>query len=233
MHLLIVAAGSGSRMGADRNKLLLPLAGRPVLAWTVDAAMQADSITWLGIVGQPVDQAMIMELLVGAAKPVAWIEGGSTRQESVEHGLQALPSAAEHVLIHDGARCLAEPALINRCAEAVVAGQAVIAATPVTDTIKRVDGQGVISGTPDRSELWAAQTPQGFAVAQLKQGHAEAQAKGWSVTDDASLYERLGWPVRVLEAGPANIKVTTPFDLTVAEAVLALRANKKPSAIGR
>ncbi|MFL0778698.1 MAG: 2-C-methyl-D-erythritol 4-phosphate cytidylyltransferase, partial [Prochlorococcus sp.] len=173
MHLLIVAAGSGSRMGADRNKLLLPLAGRPVLAWTVDAAMQADSITWLGIVGQPVDQAMIMELLVGAAKPVVWIEGGSTRQESVEHGLQALPSAAEHVLIHDGARCLAEPALINRCAEAVVAGQAVIAATPVTDTIKRVDGQGIITGTPDRAELWAAQTPQGFAVAQLKQGHAE------------------------------------------------------------
>ncbi len=229
MHLLIVAAGSGSRMGADRNKLLLPLAGRPVLAWTIDAAMEAESITWVGIVGQPVDREMIMELLAGVAKPVVWIEGGSTRQESVEHGLQALPAAAEHVLIHDGARCLAESALINRCAEAVVAGQAVIAATPVTDTIKRVDGQGIITGTPDRAELWAAQTPQGFAVAQLKQGHAEAQAKGWTVTDDASLYERLGWPVEVLEAGPANIKVTTPFDLTVAEAVLALRANTKAS----
>ena len=99
-----------------------------------------------------------------------------------------------------------------------------IAATPVTDTIKRVDGQGIITGTPDRAELWAAQTPQGFAVEQLKQGHAEAQAKGWTVTDDASLYERLGWPVQVLEASPANIKVTTPFDLTVAEAVIALRA---------
>jgi 2-C-methyl-D-erythritol 4-phosphate cytidylyltransferase len=191
--------------------------------------MEAESITWVGIVGQPVDREMIMELLAGVAKPVVWIEGGSTRQESVEHGLQALPAAAKHVLIHDGARCLAESALINRCAEAVVAGQAVIAATPVTDTIKRVDGQGIITGTPDRAELWAAQTPQGFAVAQLKQGHAEAQAKGWTVTDDASLYERLGWPVEVLEAGPANIKVTTPFDLTVAEAVLALRANTKAS----
>ncbi len=167
---------------------------------------------------------MIMKLLAEAAKPVVWIEGGSTRQESVERGLQVLPSVAQHVLIHDGARCLAEPALINRCAEAVVAGEAVIAATPVTDTIKRVDGQGIITGTPDRAELWSAQTPQGFAVEQLKQGHAEAQAKGWTVTDDASLYERLGWPVQVLEASPANIKVTTPFDLTVAEAVIALRA---------
>ncbi|WP_063403808.1 2-C-methyl-D-erythritol 4-phosphate cytidylyltransferase [Prochlorococcus marinus] len=229
MHLLIVAAGSGSRMGADRNKLLLPLAGRPVLAWTIDAVMEAYSITWVGIVGQHVDRAMIMELLTEAAKPVVWIDGGSTRQESVERGLQALPSVAQHVLIHDGARCLAEATLINRCAEAVVAGEAVIAATPVTDTIKRVDGQGIITGTPDRAELWAAQTPQGFAVEQLKQGHAEAQAKGWKVTDDASLYERLGWPVQVLEAGPANIKVTTPFDLTVAEAVLALRANTKAS----
>ena len=103
-------------------------------------------------------------------------------------------------------------------------GNALIAATPVTDTIKKVDGDGLIKGTPQRSELWAAQTPQGFQVDQLRRGHAEAQAHKWSVTDDASLFERLGWPVQGLDAGPANIKVTTPFDLTVAEAVLALRA---------
>ena len=115
------------------------------------------------------------------------------------------------------------PALFDRCAQALATGQALIAATPVTDTIKRVDGDGVITETPDRSELWAAQTPQGFQVDQLRQGHAQAEAMGWAVTDDASLYERLGWPVQVLDAGPSNIKVTTPFDLTVAEAVLALR----------
>ena len=86
-----------------------------------------------------------------------------------------------------------------------------------------MDADGVITETPDRSELWAAQTPQGFQVDQLRKGHAEAEANGWTVTDDASLYERLGWPVQVLDAGPSNIKVTTPFDLTVAEAVLALR----------
>ena len=98
-----------------------------------------------------------------------------------------------------------------------------IAAAPVTDTIKRVDGLGLITDTPDRAALWAAQTPQAFAVAALREGHAQARKLGWSVTDDASLFERLGWPVRVLDAGPANIKVTTPFDLTVAEAVLAQR----------
>ena len=138
-------------------------------------------------------------------------------------GLAGLPPGAEHVLIHDGARCLAEPALFDRCAERVEAGMALIAATPVTDTIKRVDAEGCIRETPDRSELWAAQTPQGFQVQQLQQGHDRAREQGWNVTDDASLYERLGWPVQVLDAGPSNIKVTTPFDLTGAEAVLQLR----------
>ena len=224
VHLLIAAAGSGRRMGADRNKLLLPLAGRPVIAWTLDAALAAQSISWIGVVGQAVDREPIMALAEGAAKPVVWIQGGSTRQESVLRGLAGLPAEAEHVLIHDGARCLAEPALFDRCAEAVAAGTALIAATPVTDTIKKVDAAGLITDTPQRSELWAAQTPQGFQVNQLRRGHAEAQAQQWEVTDDASLFERLGWPVQVLDAGPANIKVTTPFDLTVAEAVLALRA---------
>ena len=224
VHLLIAAAGSGRRMGADRNKLLLPLAGRPVIAWTLDAALAAQSISWIGVVGQAVDREPIMALAEGAAKPVVWIQGGSTRQESVLRGLAGLPAEAEQVLIHDGARCLAEPALFDRCAEAVAAGTALIAATPVTDTIKKVDAAGLITDTPQRSELWAAQTPQGFQVNQLRRGHAEAQAQQWEVTDDASLFERLGWPVQVLDAGPANIKVTTPFDLTVAEAVLALRA---------
>ena len=224
VHLLIAAAGSGRRMGADRNKLLLPLAGRCVIAWTLDAALAAQQVSWIGVVGQEMDREPILALVEGAAKPVVWIQGGSTRQESVQRGLAALPAEAEHVLIHDGARCLAEPALFDRCADAVAAGTALIAATPVTDTIKRVNGDGLITETPLRSELWAAQTPQGFQVDQLRRGHAEAQAQQWEVTDEASLFERLGWPVQVLDAGPANIKVTTPFDLTVAEAVLALRA---------
>lgn len=223
MHLLIAAAGSGRRMGATRNKLLLPLSGQPVLAWTLQAALAAETIHWIGIIGQEIDRSEILDLVGGAPKPVVWIAGGDSRQESVERGLAGLPTAAKHVLIHDGARCLATPDLFNRCAEAVRGGQAVIAATPVTDTIKKVDESGLITATPNRAELWAAQTPQAFSVDELRQGHREARANGWTVTDDASLYERLGWPVNVLNAGPSNIKVTTPFDLTVAAAVLAER----------
>ncbi len=226
MHLLIAAAGSGTRMGASCNKLLLPLAGRPVLAWTLDAVLAADAIKWIGIVGQPGDQTSIMRLVEGALKPIKWINGGSTRQQSVQFGVSALPSDARYVLIHDGARCLVEPELINRCAQNVVKGHAVIAATPLTDTVKRVDDKGLIIDTPKRTDLWAAQTPQGFSVAELTQGHFKALEKGWNVTDDASLYELLGWPVRILQSDPSNIKVTTPFDLTIAEAVLAKRARE-------
>ena len=223
MHLLIAAAGSGRRMGATQNKLLLPLSGQPVLAWTLQAALAAETIQWIGIIGQEIDRSAILALVEGASKPVAWIAGGASRQESVERGLAGLPDEARHVLIHDGARCLASPDLFDRCTEAVRGGKAVIAATPVTDTIKQVDESGVITATPNRAELWAAQTPQAFSVDELRQGHREARANGWTVTDDASLYERLGWPVNVLDAGPSNIKVTTPFDLTVATAVLAER----------
>ena len=223
MHLLIAAAGSGRRMGAARNKLLLPVAGKPVIAWTLKAALSAGRISWIGIVGRESDRREILSAVGPSSKPIVWIQGGESRQESVLRGLAGLPDGTRHVLVHDGARCLVEPDLFNRCADAVEEGAALIAATPVTDTIKRVDGEGIIRDTPERAGLWAAQTPQGFAVDQLRHGHAEAQARGWSVTDDASLFERLGWRVQVLDAGPENIKVTTPFDLTVAEAILKLR----------
>ena len=223
MHLLIAAAGSGSRMRADRNKLLLPLAGRTVLGWTLHFISQAKSIEWIGIVGQSLDKPLIIPLMDECSKEVCWIEGGKTRQESVQKGLAALPANAMHVLIHDGARCLISPDLIDRCSEAVSLGQSVVAATPVTDTIKRVDDQGFICDTPKRSELWAAQTPQGFPVAELKNAHLKALSQSWEVTDDASLFERLNWSVRILEAGPSNLKVTTPFDLLIAEALLSNR----------
>jgi 2-C-methyl-D-erythritol 4-phosphate cytidylyltransferase len=225
VHLLIAAAGSGRRMGATGNKVLLPVAGRPVLAWTLQAALACPAITWIGIVGQAVDAEAIAAIVATACpdRPVDWILGGATRQESVSLGLAALPPGAGGVLIHDAARCLVEPALLQRCAAAVSGGAAVIAATPVTDTIKQVDGEGTIASTPDRRALWAAQTPQGFPVEQLRNAHAIALAQGWTVTDDAALFERLGLPVQVLEAPPSNIKLTTPFDLSVAAAVLAQR----------
>ncbi|WP_320664084.1 2-C-methyl-D-erythritol 4-phosphate cytidylyltransferase [Prochlorococcus sp. MIT 1223] len=225
MHLLIAAAGSGRRMDAGCNKLLLPLAGKPIIYWTIQAAIAAHSITWIGIVGQPIDKKSIMEAVEDCNKPLVWINGGSTRQESVQLGLSSLPSEAQYVLIHDGARCLIEADLLNQCAKKVSLGNAVIAATRVTDTIKIVDSSGYIQETPERSSLWAAQTPQGFAVDQLKQAHKKAIDLGWTVTDDASLYERLGLPVVVLESAPSNLKITTKFDLSIAESII-LSKNK-------
>ena len=168
MHLLIAAAGSGKRMGANCNKLLIEVAGKPILAWTLEAVKKAESIKWIGIVGQPCDKSSIISIVEDCSVNVHWINGGSSRQESVQLGLNGLPSDAEYVLIHDGARCLVEPELFNKCAELVRQGVSVIAATPVTDTIKRVSLDSFISHTPERSELWAAQTPQAFPVADLK-----------------------------------------------------------------
>ena len=220
MHLLIAAAGSGSRMGADRNKLLLEIAGKSVLEWTLKAAFASESINWIGVVGQPKDKVSICSIIDDSVKSIQWINGGSTRQQSVQLGLEALPGDAESVLIHDGARCLVRPIVFDEISKIVSKGDAVIAASQVTDTIKKVDNDGNIIESPPRSDLWAAQTPQGFPVNKLKRAHREAIARGWNVTDDASLFERLGLPVKIYDAGPSNIKVTTPFDLVIAESLL-------------
>ncbi|MEA5498500.1 2-C-methyl-D-erythritol 4-phosphate cytidylyltransferase [Limnoraphis robusta Tam1] len=225
MHLLIPAAGLGRRMGSSRNKLLLTLLDQPLLAWTLKAAEASTAITWIGIIGQPIDfpdfEAILAQL--NLTTPIQFIPGGSTRQESVYNGLQALPPEAERVLIHDGARCLATPALFNRCAEVLQTCPGLIAAIPVKDTIKIVDNNGFIQDTPDRQQLWAAQTPQGFEVKLLKQCHDSGQSQGWAVTDDAALFEKCGLPVRIVEGEETNLKVTTPVDLRVAEFILRER----------
>ena len=225
MHLLIPAAGSGKRMGADGNKLLLQVRSKPLIAWTLLAAEAASSISWIGIVSQPQDwdkfKSIIAELKL--KKTIELISGGSTRQESVYNGLQALPSNVEQVLIHDGARCLATPDLFNACSEAILNCSGLIAAVPVKDTIKVVDDNGIIKSTPERKQLWAAQTPQGFDVKLLKQCHAEGVRQGWEVTDDAALFEKCGIEVRIVSGEETNLKITTPQDLAIAEFILSYR----------
>lgn len=222
MHLLIPAAGVGRRMGSDRNKLLLNLLGKPILAWTLLSAAASDRITWIGIICQPVDKPDIEAILqtLNLPKPTVLVPGGDTRQASVYNGLQALPPEAAYVLIHDGARCLATPELFDRCADALLTCPGLIAAVPVKDTIKVVGADNLIQDTPDRSTLWAAQTPQGFPVAKLKAAHDEGQAHGWAVTDDAALFEKIGLPVKIVRGEETNLKVTTPEDLQIAEMVI-------------
>jgi 2-C-methyl-D-erythritol 4-phosphate cytidylyltransferase len=225
VYLLIPSAGIGKRMGSNRNKLLLKVRSQAIIAWTLLAAEAAPKISWIGIISQPTDWPDFQEILAGLNlnKPIELIPGGSTRQESVYNGLQALPANAQQVLIHDGARCLATPDLFNSCAEAIGHCPGLIAAVAVKDTIKVVDEQGIIQSTPDRRQLWAAQTPQGFDVKLLKQCHAEGVRQGWEVTDDAALFERCGIEVRIVEGEETNLKVTTPQDLAIAEFILMSR----------
>lgn len=225
MHLLIPAAGMGRRMGSNRNKLLLTLLGKPLLTWTLEAAIASKYIAWIGIMGQPEDFPDFESILanLSLSKPTELIAGGATRQESVYNGLQALPSDADRVLIHDGARCLATPELLDRCALALLDCPGLIAGIPVKDTIKVVDSAGLIQDTPDRRQLWAAQTPQGFEVKLLKHCHEQGKQQGWEVTDDAALFEKCGLPVRIVEGEETNLKVTTPVDLSVAEFILHQR----------
>jgi 2-C-methyl-D-erythritol 4-phosphate cytidylyltransferase len=225
MHLLIPAAGSGRRMGSDRNKLLLKLKNQPLLAWTLLAAEAATGISWIGIIGQPYDFPEFKEIIasLNLTKPIEFIIGGDTRQESVNNGLQDLPSEAKLVLIHDGARCLATPDLFNHCAQVLESCQGLIAAIPVKDTIKIVDENQFITDTPNRSQLWAAQTPQGFEVELLKECHLRGNQEGWEVTDDAALLEKCGIPVKIVQGEETNLKVTTPLDLAIAEFILSQR----------
>ncbi len=225
MYLLIPAAGLGKRMGSDRNKLLLTLLGKPLLTWTLLAAEASEEIGWIGIIGQSYDFSKFKEILANLSltKPIELIEGGETRQQSVYNGLQALPQNAQRVLIHDGARCLATPDLFDRCAKELLTCQGLIAAIPVKDTIKVVDQHQFIQDTPKRSQLWAAQTPQGFEVKLLKDCHEKGRNLGWEVTDDAALFEKCQLPVKIVEGEETNLKVTTPIDLTIAEFILKKR----------
>ena len=220
MHLLIPAAGSGSRMKAGKNKLLIELEGESLIYWTLKAIFSASLVKWVGIIGQPKDKELLLKSAKVFADKVKWINGGKTRQESVSNGLKALPNDAEKVLIHDGARCLINPELIDRCALELKKNEAVILATKVTDTIKIVDNEGFIQETPNRNYLWAAQTPQGFIVDSLKKAHKVAIDKNWIVTDDASLFEKLHWKVKIIEGNYLNIKVTSPIDLKIAKLFL-------------
>ena len=220
MHVLIPAPASGRRMKAEKNKLLIELEGESLIYWTVKSVFSSSLVSWVGIIGQPNDRQVLLKSLKNFSNEVKWINGGETRQESVFNGLNSLPSNAKKVLIHDGARCLIDPNLINKCASELEQNDAVVLATKVTDTIKIVDNKGYINKTPNRQNLWAAQTPQGFLVRKLRKAHEMAIEKNWTVTDDASLFEMLNWQVKIIEGNSVNIKITSQLDLKIAKQFL-------------
>ena len=217
-YAIILAGGNGSRMGADRNKVLLELRGKPIIARAAEPfAKLMDGVV---LVSRAEDITDMRAAMAAAGLDVTIVPGGDTRQASVWNGLCALPPECTHVLIHDGARCLVDEDTIRLCMASVEAHGTGVAAVPAVDTIKQVDTDEIVTATPDRSQLRVIQTPQGFTVDVIRRAHESAKAEGFLGTDDASLVERLGLPVRLTPGSRRNIKLTTPEDMTMAEAFL-------------
>jgi 2-C-methyl-D-erythritol 4-phosphate cytidylyltransferase/2-C-methyl-D-erythritol 2,4-cyclodiphosphate synthase len=217
---IIVAAGRGTRFGGD--KLFRLVRGRSVLHWTLAAFEQCAAIDTITLVVSEESREAAEALVAGAGfnRVAAIVPGGAERQESVFNGLRAAPPAPL-VAVHDGARPLIAPALIARCVEAAGEHGAAAPALRVADTLKRTDPEGWMRETVDRRPLRAIQTPQVFEWSLLWEAHEAAARAGFAGTDDASLVERLGHPVFAVPGDPRNLKVTTPEDLALAEALLA------------
>ena len=196
---IVPAAGAGERLGADVPKAFAVLGGRPMLEWSLEVLREVcDRV----VVAVPADRV----------EPPDFVAGGATRSESVRNAVEAAPEASIYV-VHDAARPLVTVDLVQRCIDALEGYDGVIAAVPVTDTVKEVENAEVVR-TPDRGRLWAAQTPQVFRAEVLRRAAGEA-------TDDASLVEAMGGSVRVVQAMRENFKVTSPLDVRLAEALLA------------
>ena len=224
--VILLAAGSSSRMGGA-DKLWADLGGAPLIARSLRTLAATRGVTRLVIVAPAERHAALLEIAAATSVDAVCVEGGARRQDSVAAGIAAAPDAAFY-LVHDGARPLVSPEVVARVLAGARETGAAVPAVPVTDTIKRVDGGGRVEETVDRSSLRAVQTPQGFAGEVLRRAHAELHDEA---TDDASVVERLGLPVAVVEGDPANLKVTTPADLAVAGALLKSQLDAPPDAI--
>lgn len=215
---VIVAAGSASRMGGI-DKVMAPLGGTPMVARTAAAFQNCDAIAEIVIVTRPDLIRPISALCAGMDKVRAVVAGGSSRQESVWLGLNALSEDIQLAAIHDGARPLISNLVIDRTVRAANSYGAAAPAVPVKDTIKVVKG-GLVEKTPDRATLQAVQTPQVFDFDLLRGALKQAEEEKAAVTDDCSAVERLGMKVKIVEGDERNLKVTTPMDLKIAEMLL-------------
>ncbi len=217
---ILLCAGRGERLAAGLPKAFVPLAGRPLFTWSLEALQQCEAIDGIVLVGP---KRTLRELIAASgcssAKIVGWSEGGEQRQYSVGRGLHVLPEHCTHVAVHDSARALVTPEVIARAVAGAREHGAAIAAVPQADTLKQ-GTLGLITGTVPRAGLWAAQTPQVFRRDWLERAHRDATEVA---TDDAALVEWLGHPVHLSLGEALNFKITTAADLALAEAWLARR----------
>ena len=222
IHVILAAAGSGSRMNADRNKIFLSLFGETVLEKSIRLfSGLADSMS---IVCREEDKADIIRIVSESSVPfpVSYIRGGQTRQESVLNALKALSAHSEDiVLVHDAARCLTPPAVINNVISSCKSYGSGVPAIPAVNTMKYVSEDHRVISTIDRNMLYEIQTPQGFIHSQLIQAYMKAEKDMFNATDDASVVEHSGIPVHITEGSKKNIKITEKEDLSVAESFIS------------
>jgi 2-C-methyl-D-erythritol 4-phosphate cytidylyltransferase len=225
---VVPAAGIGRRFGRGGDKLFFNLLGRPVLVWTLEALQKVSEISEVVVVVRRGDLGATEALLSehGITKVRAVVAGGRERQDSVYKGIQQVLDGDAVVLVHDGARPLVTGELVMRCLGALGDCDGVVAAVPVKDTVKRVTACGgkrgaslVVLKTVERACLWAVQTPQVFWSGTLRAAHEKARHEGFYATDDAGLVERYGGRVSVVVGSYGNIKITTPEDVIIAEAL--------------
>ncbi|MBZ0167025.1 MAG: 2-C-methyl-D-erythritol 4-phosphate cytidylyltransferase [Candidatus Omnitrophica bacterium] len=219
---IIPAAGSGTRMGSSIPKTLLPINGTPMIVHTLRAFENCASVDGVVLVVHP-DHAPEYRRVVeeaGITKVKEYITGGSRRSESVGNGLTYVDANCGIIVVHDGARPLIKPELIDKAVSMCVTDRAVVIGVPVKQTIKKINtNEQVVERTLDREALWEIQTPQVFHKEILVEAYE--QAKSLDVTDDASLVEQMGIKVKVMQGDYFNIKITTPEDIAIAEKLLA------------
>ena len=217
---IVVAAGRGTRLGGRVAKAFLPIAGQPMLVYSLETLSTLPGVTALILVVAG-DERRHAEAVLQTRDPwplpIRIVDGGAERQDSVAAGLAMVDASADLVLVHDAARPFVTAECAAACVAAATTAGAVIAAVPATDTVKVTDDAGWIVATPDRRGLWLAQTPQVFRAALLKEAYRRAAEERRLATDDAALVEALGHRVRVVPGDPENRKITTPDDVRWAD----------------
>jgi 2-C-methyl-D-erythritol 4-phosphate cytidylyltransferase/2-C-methyl-D-erythritol 2,4-cyclodiphosphate synthase len=213
---ILAAGGRGQRFGGASLKQLLLLGGEPILKRSVDAYRRCELVTDLVVALPPDLMQEPPPYLLGGSKPVALVEGGTRRRDSVANAFARVSTQADVVVIHDAARPLVSDAVIRRTVNAAAETGAAIAAVRAHDTVKRAGADGAITATLPRDEIFLAQTPQAFRLDVLR----AALAQAGDATDEAALAEQAGHVVRVVDGDPRNLKITTPDDLSTAERLL-------------
>ena len=218
----IPAAGIGRRMGSETPKQYLPLLGRPVLAHTIAVFDTMPECREIILAVDDVETARAMLAFYETRLPLRLVQGGTRRQDSVANAIAACEDDDSIVLVHDAARPCVTPAQVRAVADAAKEHGAALLALPARDTMKEVHA-GLVRVTLDRTVIWHAQTPQAARAGLFRIAFAEASRRGIEATDDVSLFEAMAIPVHVVEGAGSNIKITTPEDMVMAEAILSIR----------